>query len=96
MKTPEQKAQCKSHFCSSSIGQFINNEYTFIPIAGMSEDGELLKQRIRTEAGRFRESLGARPLSRIPIEDLASLELHSLRVCIARGERCQVLGPERF
>jgi len=24
-KTPEQKAQCKSQFCSSSIGQFINN-----------------------------------------------------------------------
>ena len=24
-KTPEQKAQCKAQFCSSSIGQFINN-----------------------------------------------------------------------
>lgn len=25
MKTPEQKAQCKAHFCSSRIGMFINN-----------------------------------------------------------------------
>jgi hypothetical protein len=25
MKTPEQKAQCKAHFCSSRVGMFINN-----------------------------------------------------------------------
>src|SRR5829696_4328673 len=34
MKTPEQKAQCKAHFCNSRIGQFINN--LLVPAAGIS------------------------------------------------------------
>jgi hypothetical protein len=34
MKTPEQKAQCKAHFCQSRIGQFVNN--LLVPAAGIS------------------------------------------------------------
>jgi hypothetical protein len=34
MKTAEQKAQCKAHFCQSRIGQFINN--LLVPAAGLS------------------------------------------------------------
>jgi hypothetical protein len=38
MKTPEQKAQCKSHFCNSRIGQFFNN--MMLP-AGLATGGML-------------------------------------------------------
>jgi hypothetical protein len=34
MKTPEQKAQCKAHFCQSRIGQFVNN--LMVPAAGIT------------------------------------------------------------
>ncbi len=34
MKTPEQKAQCKAHFCNSKIGQFVNN--LLLPAAAIS------------------------------------------------------------
>jgi hypothetical protein len=38
MKTPEQKAQCKAHFCNSRIGQFVNN--MLLP-AGLATGGML-------------------------------------------------------
>jgi hypothetical protein len=38
MKTPEQKAQCKAHFCNSRIGQFMNN--MLLP-AGLATGGML-------------------------------------------------------
>ncbi len=38
MKTPEQKAQCKAHFCNSRIGSFINN--LLVP-AGVATGGLL-------------------------------------------------------
>src|SRR5438270_4506364 len=34
MKTPEQKAQCKAHFCQSRFGQFANN--LLVPAAGIT------------------------------------------------------------
>lgn len=58
----------------------------------LSEDGELLEQRIRTEAGRFREVLGSRPPARILIE--SSTESEWVARCLeALGHDVMSLTP---
>jgi transposase len=58
----------------------------------LSEDGELLEQRIRTEAGRFREVFGSRPLARILIE--SSTESEWVARCLeALGHEVIVADP---
>lgn len=58
----------------------------------LSGDGELLEQRIRTEAGRFREVLGSRPPARILIE--SSTESEWVARCLeALGHDVVVADP---
>jgi transposase len=58
----------------------------------LGEDGELLEQRIRTEAGRFREVLGARPPAQILIE--SSTESEWVARCLeALGHEVIVADP---